>query len=133
MGIKKKSQRLQQPSVLRFLRIFGCNDLFAWVSTCEIIFQPVRIARVFNSGELGLILASIDFVRTKAVIKLLIFLMTVIIELLWILCLHGLIFRISFFQKPAVSDFVINCTLPFQVRFISSYNIPDLKSHSFNG
>ena len=99
----------------------------------RIFFQPERIARVFNLRELRLIVASIDFVGTKAVIKLLIFLMTVIIELLWILCLHGLIFKISFFQKPAVSDFVINCTLPFQVRFISSYNIPDLKSHSFNG
>lgn len=37
---------------------------------------------VFNLRELRLILASIDFVGTKAVIKLLIFLMTVIIELL---------------------------------------------------
>lgn len=110
--------------VMTYLRCFQLMRIF---------FQPERIARVFNLRELRLIVASIDFVGTKAVIKLLIFLMTVIIELLWILCLHGLIFRISFFQKPAVSDFVINCTLPFQVRFISSYNIPDLKSHSFNG
>ena len=48
----------------------------------RIFFQPERIARVFNLRELRLIVASIDFVRTKAVIKLLIFLMTVIIELL---------------------------------------------------
>ena len=125
----------------------GCNSLqsfifcgylvvMTYLRGCQLVrifFQPERTETAFNLRELRLIVASIDFVRTKAVIKLLIFLMTVIIELLWILCLHGLIFRISFFQKPAVSDFVINCTLPFQVRFISSYNIPDLKSHSFNG
>lgn len=45
-------------------------------------FQLVRTEKAFNSGELRLILASIDFVETKSVIKLLIFLMTVIIELL---------------------------------------------------
>ena len=45
-------------------------------------FQLVRTEKAFNSGELCLILASIDFVGTKSVIKLLIFLMTVIIELL---------------------------------------------------
>mgnify|MGYP006955109359 CR=1 FL=1 len=33
----------------------------------RIFFQPERIARVFNSGEWGLILASIDFVGTKSV------------------------------------------------------------------
>ena len=32
----------------------------------RIFFQPERIARVFNSGEMGLILASIDFVGTKS-------------------------------------------------------------------
>lgn len=32
----------------------------------RIFFQPERIASVFNSGELCLIVASIDFVGTKA-------------------------------------------------------------------
>ena len=77
-----KLQRLYLPSKLHFSWIFYCNDVFAWVSTCENFFQSERIGSVFNSGELGLILASIDFVETKSVIKLLIFLMTVIIELL---------------------------------------------------
>lgn len=34
----------------------------------RIFFQPERIARVFNLGELRLILASIDFVTTQSII-----------------------------------------------------------------
>ena len=36
---KTKLQRLQQPLELRFFGIFGCNDVFAWVSTCENIIS----------------------------------------------------------------------------------------------
>ena len=36
---KTKLQRLQQPSELCFLWIYGCNVVFAWVSTCENIFS----------------------------------------------------------------------------------------------
>ena len=36
----------------------------------RIFFQPERIASVFNSGEMGLILASIDFVGTKSKINI---------------------------------------------------------------
>ena len=49
---KTKLQRLQLPSELRFLRIFGCNDVFAWVSTCENIFSTgesckgIQLARI---------------------------------------------------------------------------------------
>lgn len=44
-GYKKtKRQRLQQPLELHILWIFGCNDVFAWVSTCE---------NIFSTGENG--------------------------------------------------------------------------------
>ena len=36
---KTKLQRLQLPSELRFLLIFGCKDVFAWFSTWENIFS----------------------------------------------------------------------------------------------
>lgn len=67
MGIKKRSSK-------------GCNSLQSFVfggysvvmtylrgfQLMRIFFQLKRIARVFNSGEMGLILASIDFVGTKS-------------------------------------------------------------------
>jgi len=67
IGIKKRSSK-------------GCNSLQSFVfcgysvvmtylrgfQLVRIFFQPERIARVFNSGEMGLILASIDFVGTKS-------------------------------------------------------------------
>ena len=94
-----KLQRLYLPSKLHFSWIFYCNDVFAWVSTCENFFQPERIGSVFNSGELCLILASIDFVGTKSVIKLLIFLMTVIIKLFVNIVFARVDFQELIFQK----------------------------------
>ena len=46
--------------------IFGCNNVFVWVSTYEKIFLNMRIGGVFISEECGLIIASIDFVGTKS-------------------------------------------------------------------
>ena len=43
--------------VMKYLRGFQLMRIF---------FQPERISRVFNSREMGLILASIDFVGTKS-------------------------------------------------------------------
>ena len=71
MGIKKRSSK-------------GCNCLQSFVfcgysvvrmylrgfQLGRIFFQPERIASVFNSGEMGLILASIDFVGTKSKINI---------------------------------------------------------------
>ena len=61
----------------------GCNCLQSFVfygysvvmmylrgfQLVSIFFQPERIARVWGSGEMGLILASIDFVGTKSDIE----------------------------------------------------------------
>ena len=70
----------------------GCNSLQSFVfcrysvvmpylrgfQLLRIFFQPERIASVFNSGEMGLILASIDFVGTKSVIEYTFFLLLLV-------------------------------------------------------
>ena len=49
---KTKLQRLQLPSELRFLRIFGCNDVFAWFSTYENIFSTGENSKGFQLGRM---------------------------------------------------------------------------------
>ncbi len=50
---KTKLQRLQQPLELRFLRIFGCNDVCAWVSTCANIFSTGENCKGMGLGRIG--------------------------------------------------------------------------------
>ena len=50
---KTKLQRLQLPSELRFLRIFGCKDVFAWVSTWENIFSTGENCKGMGLGRIG--------------------------------------------------------------------------------
>ena len=49
---KKKLQRLQQPSELRFLRIFGCNGVFACVSTCADSFSTGENRKCIQLGRI---------------------------------------------------------------------------------
>ena len=49
---KTKLQRLQQPSELHFLWIFGCKDVFAWVSTWENIFSTGENSKGIQLGRI---------------------------------------------------------------------------------
>ena len=67
---KTKPQRLQLPSELRFLWIFGCNDVFAWVSTWVNILSIRENRKDIQLGRITLDFSKHWFCGDKIVINI---------------------------------------------------------------
>ena len=64
---KNEAPKVSTASRASFFRGYSVVMLYLRVfQLVRIFFQPEIIARVFNSGEYGKIVASIDFVGTKS-------------------------------------------------------------------